>query len=204
MLTVTPLLRPLPVLLPNDLRSLPLACGIIKALGFIESQVPSTDQLTPVLPQRSTVLNRPSAASRPTRAPIFLATMTVTQSSSGPIVSDPIGAMQSHPLLPLPPPLTAKHPETDNSQSKNKTSDNLSDQDEDVGQVLPRTKRKRPAKVQDKSSNDLSEDAIQVLPSRKRKLSAKVLDKTSDDEEVGTIEVAPVEKGSGRPNCSSL
>jgi len=190
---VTPLLRLLQVLLPDDVCSLPLACGIIKALGFIKSQVPSTRQLTPVLPQRSTVLNRP-AASRPTWAPIFLARTTATQSSSGPIVSDSIGTTQSCPLLPLPPPLTAEHPETDNSQSKNKTSDNLSDQDEDVVQVLPGKKRKRPAKVQDKSSDDLSEDAIQVLPGRKRKLSTKVLDKTSNDEEVGTIEVAPGRK----------
>ena len=127
---------------------------------------------------------------------MFLATTTLTQSSPPLVVSagDSIAATQSCQLLPLPPPLTAARPETDNSHSTNKTSDNVSDQDEDVVQVLPGRKRKRPAKVQDKSSDDLSEDAIQVLPSRKRKPSAKVLDKTSDDEETAAVEVAPARK----------
>ena len=195
-LTVTPLLKPLQVLFPDHFGSLPLACGIIKALGFIESQVPSTRQLTPLSPQRSPILNRPSAATRPTRAPMFLATTTATQSSSAPTVSDSIGTTlaQSRPLLPLPPPLIAVRPETDNSHSNNKTFDHLSDQHEDVVQILPARKRKRPFKVQNKSSDELSEDAIQVLPTRRRKPSAKIRDKTSSDEEVGAIQVAAARK----------
>ena len=149
------MLRLLQVLFPDDFHSLPLAFGIIKALGFIKSQVSSTRQLTPVSPQRPIVLNRPSPVSRPTRVPIFLATTTVTQSSSAPLPSDSIGATQSHLLLPLPPPLTADRAEMDDSHSKNKISENLSNQDEDVVQVLPGRKKKWLAKVQNKNSDEL-------------------------------------------------
>ena len=189
-LTVTLSLRPLQVIFPDDFRSLRLACGIIKALAFVESQVPSTRQLTPLSPQRSPLLKRPSAVSRPpTRTPIFLA--PTTQSSS-----DSAATSQSHSLLPLPPPLTTERPEADDAPSKNETLDPVSDQDldEDVVQVLPGRKRKPQAKVQIKGS-DQDEDDIQVLPRRVRKPSAKVQSSNkSSDQEEDAIQAVPGRK----------
>src|SRR6266496_5718564 len=93
-----------------------LACGIIKALAFVESQASLTRQLTPLTPQHSLIVNHPSAVTHPpTWAPMFLA--PTTQSSSAPIVSNSTSTSQSWPLLPLPPPLTTEWPESDNSYS---------------------------------------------------------------------------------------
>jgi len=162
-----------------------LACRIIKPLAFVESQVSSTRQLTLLPPQCSPFVNHPSAATRPpTWAPIFLA--PTTQSSSAPIVSNSISTSQSWPLLPLPPPLTTEWPESDNSYSKNKSSD----QDEDDIQVLPGRKRKCQAKVQNKSSNQ-EQDVIEVLPRRKRKPSAKVMNNMSNHEDDNAIQLVP-------------
>ena len=148
-----------------------LACGIIKVLAFVESQVSLTRQLTLLTPQCSPIVNHPSAATRPpTQAPIFLA--PTTQSSSAPVVSDSTGTSQSRPLLPLPPPLTPERPESDNSHSKNKSSDQ--EELEDVVEVLPRRKRKPSAKVMNNTSDHEDNDAIQLVPGTKRKRQLQV------------------------------
>lgn len=131
-----------------------VACGIIKALAFVESKVPSSRQLTPISPQRGALVGRPSPASRPpTRIPMFLATTSSspigTQSSRPPVISNSssnAGTSQTLPLLPLPPPLSSGPTERHRSPSEINPSKHTSDQEENLIQVQPPRKRKQPAK----------------------------------------------------------